>query len=242
MNSCATVGQSNTKIVEMVYSLLEMLRMSSPDEMSAKLLLMSHSPQICHEMRQYGCLPLLIQLIHQQSDDADASIGAAEDELIARQRTTGAQRELRERASKTLRNIVHNSAKSRREVRVLKLVEDLRSFVNYLRVNGSKAAANGASSAAANGDDFTDHPNSSVAYLLKVSFDEEHRRVITLLGGVYAIAEVCGYHTITSSQVLTPVSNRWTHSSGDSIRLRIPSKRAEQRRRHSSALLFDGIN
>ena len=161
---------SNNKIVEMVYSLLEMLRLSSPEEMSTKLLLMSQSPQICREMRQYGCLPLLIQLIHQQTNDKNSNDN---------KETIVTQQELRERSSKTFRNII-NSCKSRREIRVLRLIEDLRSFVDFLRLNGHELK-----------DDFIDHPNSSVAYLLKVSFDEEHRNIISLLGGVYAIAEVC---------------------------------------------------
>ena len=170
-NNTNNSNNNNNKIVEMVYSLLEMLRLSSPEEMSTKLLLMSQSPQICREMRQYGCLPLLIQLIHQQTNDRNGSNDSKE--VIV------TQQELRERASKTFRNIIINSSKSRREVRVLRLIEDLRSFVDFLRLNGHELK-----------DDFIDHPNSSVAYLLKVSFDEEHRNIIGLMGGVYAIAEV----------------------------------------------------
>ncbi|CAG2109249.1 unnamed protein product, partial [Medioppia subpectinata] len=178
MNGEKNGGQNGPKIVEMVYSLLEMLRLSSAQEMSSKLLLMSHSPQICQEMRQHGCLPLLIQLIHQPID-ADNSAANGED---ASQRLAD-ERQLRDRASKTLKNIIYNSAKSRREIRVLKLIDDLRSFVNYLRLNGQQTA----------NEELTDHPNGSVAYLLKVSFDEQHRHIITLLGGVYAIAEVIQY-------------------------------------------------
>lgn len=171
------IQNSNTKIVEMVYSLLEMLRLSSPEEMSTKLLLMSQSPQICREMRQYGCLPLLVQLIHQPFDPTanGGDSRPAKDPVVTHQ-------ELRERASKTFRNIIHNSCKSRREIRVLRLIEDLRSFVDFLRIKGRHLK-----------DDFVDHPNSSIAYLLKVSFDEEHRQIIGLLGGVYAIAEVVIY-------------------------------------------------
>jgi len=172
INSCVNndnnINNGNNKVVEMVYSLLEMLRLSSPEEMSTKLLLMSQSPQICREMRQYGCLPLLIQLLHQPVDDKNST----KDSIISSQ-------ELRQRASKTLRNIVQNSAKSRRELRVLRLIEDLRCFVDVLRLRGHELS-----------DDFVDHPSSSVAHLLKVSFDEEHRQIIGLLGGVYAIAEV----------------------------------------------------
>jgi adenomatosis polyposis coli protein len=157
-------------MVEMVYSLLEMLRLSSAEEMSTKLLLMSQSPQICVEMRQLGCLSLLIQLLHQQNDD--------QIECNDRQKLLSSH-EMRQKANKTLRNIIINSAKSKRELRILRLIEDLRSFVDLLRLRGHELS-----------NDVVDHPSSSVAHLLKVSFDEQHRQVIGLLGGVYAIAQV----------------------------------------------------
>jgi adenomatosis polyposis coli protein len=160
----------DNKMVEMVYSLLEMLRLSSAEEMSTKLLLMSQSPQICVQMRQLGCLSLLIQLLHQQNDD--------QIECNDRQKLL-LSHEMRQKANKTLRNIIINSAKSKRELRILRLIEDLRSFVDLLRLRGHELC-----------NDVVDHPSSSVAHLLKVSFDEQHRQVIGLLGGVYAIAQV----------------------------------------------------
>lgn len=50
--------------VEMVYSLLSMLGTHDKDDMSRTLLAMSSSQDSCIAMRQSGCLPLLIQLLH----------------------------------------------------------------------------------------------------------------------------------------------------------------------------------
>lgn len=56
--------------VEMVYSLLSMLGTHDKDDMSRTLLAMSSSQDSCISMRQSGCLPLLIQLLHGNDKDS----------------------------------------------------------------------------------------------------------------------------------------------------------------------------
>ena len=49
---------------DMVTSLLSMLGTHDKDDMARTLLAMSSSPDSCSAMRQSGCLPLLINLLH----------------------------------------------------------------------------------------------------------------------------------------------------------------------------------
>jgi adenomatosis polyposis coli protein len=91
--------------VEMVYGLLSMLGSHNKEEMSLTLLAMSSSPDSCIAMRQSGCLPLLVQLLH-----GDESL------------------QTRQRAAKALHNLVHShpdDKRGRREARVLRLLEQV---------------------------------------------------------------------------------------------------------------------
>lgn len=95
--------------VEMVYSLLSMLGTHDRDEMTRTLLAMSSSPESCIAMRQSGCLPLLVQLVH------------------AGQETPAVRR----RAAQALHNLVHchtDDKRGRREARVLRLVEQIQDY------------------------------------------------------------------------------------------------------------------
>lgn len=86
--------------VDVVYSLLGMLGgTEGREDMSATLLSMSNSIDSCLAMRQSGCLPLLVQLIHARGQDP----------------------ETRDRASQALHNVVHaksDDRAGRREARV----------------------------------------------------------------------------------------------------------------------------
>lgn len=53
-----------------MYSLLSMLGTHDKDDMSRTLLAMSSSQDSCIAMRQSGCLPLLIQLLHGNDKDS----------------------------------------------------------------------------------------------------------------------------------------------------------------------------
>ncbi|XP_058789184.1 uncharacterized protein LOC131663102 isoform X2 [Phymastichus coffea] len=150
--------------MDVVYSLLSMLGSTEGrDDMSATLLSMSNSVDSCLVMRQSGCLPLLIQLIHAPGQDP----------------------ETRERASRALYNIVHargDEKSSRREARVLRLLEQIRDYCQMLRNSLETMPLT---------DDETDrHPGATIAALMKLSFDESHRHAMCLLGGLHAVAEL----------------------------------------------------
>lgn len=149
--------------LDVVYSLLSMLGSSEGrEDMSATLLSMSNSVESCEVMRQSGCLPLLIQLIHAPGQDA----------------------ETRERASRALYNIVHarnDEKSSRREARVLRFLEQLRDYCQALRHSLESRQPI---------DDMERHPSATIAALMKLSFDESHRNAMCQLGGLHSVAEL----------------------------------------------------
>lgn len=167
--------------VEMVYSLLSMLGTHDKDDMSRTLLAMSSSQDSCIAMRQSGCLPLLIQLLH--GNDKDSL-------LLGNSRGS---KEARARASAALHNIVHSQPddkRGRRENRVLHLLEQVRHYCEACwswQENHER------------GVDQEDNPMPSpvdhqicpaVCVLMKLSFDEEHRHAMNELGGLQAVAEL----------------------------------------------------
>ncbi|XP_043492624.1 uncharacterized protein LOC122518035 isoform X1 [Polistes fuscatus] len=148
--------------VDVVYNLLSMLGSSEGrEDMSSTLLSMSTSIDSCLVMRQSGCLPLLVQLIHAPGQDP----------------------ETRERASRALHNVVHaksDERAGRREARVLRFLEQLRDYCQSLRTlleSGQPA-------------DLDKHPGPTIAALMKLSFDEAHRHAMCQLGGLHAVAEL----------------------------------------------------
>lgn len=160
--------------MDVVYSLLSMLGSTEGrEDMSATLLSMSNSVDSCMVMRQSGCLPLLVQLIHAPGQDP----------------------ETRERASRALYNIVHakNDEKtSRREARVLRLLEQLRDYCQTLRNSLESGQPL---------DDLESHPGATIAALMKLSFDEAHRHAMCQLGGLHAVAELIQMdHTVHGSE------------------------------------------
>lgn len=94
-----------------------MLASRDREEMSRVLLAMSSSQESCISMRKSGCVPLLVQILH------DVSSGKTPD-------ATGCSREARSRASAALHNIVYSQpdeGQARREMRVLHVLEQIRS-------------------------------------------------------------------------------------------------------------------
>ncbi|KAK2818474.1 hypothetical protein Q5P01_024035 [Channa striata] len=167
--------------VEMVYSLLSMLGTHDKDDMSRTLLAMSSSQDSCIAMRQSGCLPLLIQLLH--GNDKDSL-------LLGNSRGS---KEARARASAALHNIVHSQPddkRGRREIRVLHLLEQVRHYCEACwtwQENHERGVIQ------------EDNPMPSpvdhqicpaVCVLMKLSFDEEHRHAMNELGGLQAVAEL----------------------------------------------------
>lgn len=160
--------------VEMVYSLLSMLGTHDKDDMSRTLLAMSSSQDSCIAMRQSGCLPLLIQLLH--GNDKDSL-------LLGNSRGS---KEARARASAALHNIVHSQPedkRGRREIRVLHLLEQVRVYCESCW--GWQEDRNQPMPSP------VEHQICpAVCVLMKLSFDEEHRHAMNQLGGLQAIAEL----------------------------------------------------
>ncbi|XP_069481599.1 adenomatous polyposis coli protein isoform X2 [Ambystoma mexicanum] len=167
--------------VEMVYSLLSMLGTHDKDDMSRTLLAMSSSQDSCIAMRQSGCLPLLIQLLH--GNDKDSV-------LLGNSRGS---KEARARASAALHNIIHSQPddkRGRREIRVLHLLEQIRTYCETcwewqeVHDQGMDQEKNPMPAPA-------EHQICpAVCVLMKLSFDEEHRHAMNELGGLQAIAEL----------------------------------------------------
>lgn len=165
-SDCARPSSNLENKMECVCSLISLLSLSPENnaDLSGPLLEMSRSVESCVAMRQAGCIPLLVQLIHSK-----------------------VPRETRDRAAKALRNIIHTQTDDkagRREARVWRLLEQVREYCYVLedlveaRKEGKEAIE----------DDVTKHPSQSVAALMKLSFDEEHRHVVCQLGGLQALA------------------------------------------------------
>lgn len=149
--------------VDVVYNLLGMLEKNGRDDMSTTLLSMSTSLDSCLVMRQSGCLPLLVQLIHAPRQDPDT----------------------RDRAMQALHNVVHaksDERAGRREARVLRFLEQLRDYCQSLRMSLERGQS---------ADDLErGHPATTIAALMKLSFDEAHRHAMCQLGGLHAVAEL----------------------------------------------------
>lgn len=171
-NSAALVEGSSTELpghrrlgakVDVVYNLLGMLEKNGQEDMSTTLLSMSTSIDSCLVMRQSGCLPLLVQLIHAPGQDPDT----------------------RDKAMQALRNVVHaksDERAGRREARVLRFLEQLRDYCQTLRISMERSQpANDLERA---------HPAATIAALMKLSFDEAHRHAMCQLGGLHAVAEL----------------------------------------------------
>ncbi|XP_068624746.1 uncharacterized protein [Battus philenor] len=165
-NNCPRPSSNLENKMECVCSLISLLSLSPENnaDLSGPLLDMSRSVESCIAMRQAGCIPLLVQLIHSK-----------------------VPRETRDRAAKALRNIIHTQTDDkagRREGRVWRLLEQVREYCYVLedlveaRKEGKEVIE----------DDATKHPSQSVAALMKLSFDEEHRHVVCQLGGLQALA------------------------------------------------------
>ena len=128
-STAATHHDLDTK-TDMVQSLLSMLGTHDKDDMSRTLLAMSNSKDSCAAMRQSGCLPLLIDLLHGQDFDSEES-----------------RREARARAGMALHNIVYSHVddrRGRREVRVLRLLEIVRAHCDVVQYKDIKIHASAA--------------------------------------------------------------------------------------------------
>nr|XP_015193210.1 PREDICTED: adenomatous polyposis coli protein isoform X2 [Lepisosteus oculatus] len=175
------VTEDSKPQVEMVYSLLSMLGTHDKDDMSRTLLAMSSSQDSCIAMRQSGCLPLLIQLLH--GNDKDSV-------LLGNSRGS---KEARARASAALHNIIHSQPddkRGRREIRVLHLLEQIRAYCETCW-EWQEAHERGVDQDKNPMPSPVEHQICpAVCVLMKLSFDEEHRHAMNELGGLQAIGEL----------------------------------------------------
>uniref|UniRef100_W5LI44 Adenomatous polyposis coli protein 2 n=1 Tax=Astyanax mexicanus TaxID=7994 RepID=W5LI44_ASTMX len=174
-------GEAGSK-VEMVFWLLSMLASRDREEMSRTLLAMSSSQESCIAMRKSGCVPLLVQILH------DGGPGET-------QGATGCSREARSRASAALHNIVYSQpdeGQARREMRVLHVLEQIRSHCE----NGWDWIENhtGTPSPGGTKNDIPETVDPQICQamcaIMKLSFEEEYRRAMNELGGLHVIAEL----------------------------------------------------
>ena len=109
------------RVTEAANSLMSLLGCTDMDKMSRTLLAMSGSPANCDMMRNSRCIPLLVQLLHIDPAHPDNPRPA---------------RQIRARAARALHNIVHahpSDKHCKREAKVLKLLEVLRQYCDFLR-------------------------------------------------------------------------------------------------------------
>ncbi|XP_055925088.1 adenomatous polyposis coli protein-like isoform X2 [Argiope bruennichi] len=159
---------------EDIVSQLNEARSCSREEASKILLRMTYTNGNCALMRQCGCLPLLIELLHSHEDNSN---------LWRREYL-----EVRRNAAQTLHNIIlgqqrPDEKRARREGRVLRYLEEIRDYSDQLLFAEGNVDNRTAS--------FSDQNLvPSVAALMKLSFDEDHRHAMCQLGGLQAIAEL----------------------------------------------------
>lgn len=170
-------------------SLSDIWRMSSPGEIAAKLLLMTQAPRICFEMRNDGVLPLLVQFLHQHSTE-DGMLAITGEGVSGHELESGGYHQpssdtfrstlaLRRNSAKALRNIVTNTSKNKKEIEILGLLEDLRSFVEIFYLKWSEMSV-----------EAVDHPCSQLADLFAFACDANYKKTIQLYGGIYVISDV----------------------------------------------------
>ncbi|KAM4706895.1 adenomatous polyposis coli protein 2 [Discoglossus pictus] len=168
--------------VEVVFWLLSMLANRDKDDMSRTLLAMSSSQDSCQAMRRSGCLPLLLQILHETERDArtQESQGSA------------VSKDARMRANAALHNVIFSQpdeGQAKKEMRVLHILEQIRSYTEtcwdwMLGHEGGMHEGNPAPVPV--------EPQICQAScaIMKLSFDEEYRRAMNELGGLQAIAEL----------------------------------------------------
>ncbi|KAM7387832.1 hypothetical protein PAMP_024045 [Pampus punctatissimus] len=174
--------------VEMVFWLLSMLANRDKEEMSRTLLALSSSQDSCIAMRKSGCVPLLVQILH----EAPGGTG----EMAAGNTTANCSREAKSRASAALHNIIYSQqdeGQARREMRVLHMLEQIRTYCD----SGWDWIESHTETPSPGGTKTTDIPEpvdpqicQAMCAIMKLSFEEEYRRAMNELGGLQVVAEL----------------------------------------------------
>ncbi|XP_053682156.1 adenomatous polyposis coli homolog [Sabethes cyaneus] len=147
---------------ECVYSLFSMLGSTNSLERSTKLMQLSKNRETCSALR--CSIPLLVQIIHNDPNET-----------------------ARRNARQALTNVIccHPDDKAgRREVRVLKPIEQLIDYADLLRDYGEESPLEVRDVV----EDPEKHPIQSITTLMKISFDEEHRHAMCQLGALQTIS------------------------------------------------------
>ncbi|KAM9369153.1 adenomatous polyposis coli protein 2 [Phaethornis superciliosus] len=169
--------------VEVVFWLLSMLATRDKEEMSRTLLAMSSSQESCQAMRRSGCLPLLIQILH----DSEGDPGTPE--------SPPGTKDARMRANAALHNIVFSQpdeGQAKKEMRVLHVLEQIRSYSetcwDWLQMQNRDGGRGPEGSTVP----VPIEPQicQATCAIMKLSFDEEYRRAMNELGGLQAVAEL----------------------------------------------------
>ncbi|XP_068447294.1 adenomatous polyposis coli protein 2 [Clinocottus analis] len=178
--------------VEMVFWLLSMLANRDKEEMSRTLLALSSSQDSCIAMRKSGCVPLLVQILH----EAPCGGGTGPGEVVAGATPTGCSREAKSRASAALHNIIYcqqDEGQARREMRVLHMLEQVRTYCD----SGWDWIESHAGTPSPGGTKTTDIPEpvepqicQAMCAIMKLSFEEEYRRAMNELGGLQVVADL----------------------------------------------------
>ncbi|XP_071762727.2 adenomatous polyposis coli protein 2 [Centroberyx gerrardi] len=177
--------QNQSSSVEMVFWLLSMLANRDKEEMSRTLLAMSSSQDSCIAMRKSGCVPLLVQILHEAPGAGEAAGG-----------TAGCSREAKSRASAALHNIIYSQqdeGQARREMRVLHMLEQIRTHCD----SGWDWIESHTGTPSPGGTRTTDIPEpvdpqicQAMCAVMKLSFEEEYRRAMNELGGLQVVADL----------------------------------------------------
>ncbi|XP_028254846.1 adenomatous polyposis coli protein 2 [Parambassis ranga] len=172
-----------------VFWLLSMLANRDKEEMSRTLLALSSSQDSCLAMRKSGCVPLLVQILHETSGGGG---GPGETTTTA----TGCSREAKSRASAALHNIIYSQqdeGQARREMRVLHMLEQIRTYCD----SGWDWIESHAMTPLPGGPKTTDIPEpvdpqicQAMCAIMKLSFEEEYRRAMNELGGLQVVADL----------------------------------------------------
>lgn len=186
-----------TNKVEVVFWLLSMLATRDKDEMARTLLAMSSSQDSCQAMRRSGCLPLLIQILHDADRDAGSlealgSAGPAVD-----RGSSGGSKDARMHANAALHNIIFSQpdeGQAKREMRVLHVLEQIRSYSetcwDWLEAQEKQRIAGKRPEGSTVPVSIEPQICQATCAVMKLSFDEEYRRAMNELGGLQAVAEL----------------------------------------------------
>ncbi|XP_064196991.1 adenomatous polyposis coli protein 2-like [Anguilla rostrata] len=193
-------GESGSK-VEMVFWLLSMLANRDREEMSRTFLAMSSSQESCLAMRKSGCVPLLVQILHDGPGVAGGGAGGG-----------ASSREARSRAGAALHNVVYSQpdeGQARREMRVLHVLEQIRTHCetgwDWIQTHLGTTSPGSAKTTA-----IPEAPEPQICQamcaIMKLSFEEEYRRAMNELGGLQAVAELVHLDQVLYGMQCEPLS------------------------------------